>query len=128
MNIEELQTKDGFRLSGLVGTQPIFEITRDEDGRFRAKERILIQLRNQLKIIDEDVQGRKNRKSAVQEIMDKTFYLRSNVDSEIFKLNKLSYTPRVEDFKTNYKNALKIISNFTDKELWDFVQQNKSKI
>lgn len=38
---------------------------------------------------------------------------------EIFKLS---------NYKTNYKNALKILSNMSDEEVYQFVKSNKDKI
>jgi hypothetical protein len=109
----DLKTADGKHLKDLEFSTPLFEVLKAPDGKYYVGEVIVLNL-----------EYRKNPKKDIKKI----FHDKSKAEQEVFKINKLNYFPKIENYKENFKKSLKILSNFTDKELYDFVQLNKDKI
>lgn len=109
----DLKTADGKHLKDLEFSTPLYEVLKSPNGKYYIGEVIVLNL-----------EYHKKPKKDIQKI----YFDKDKAEQEVFKNNKLEYYPRFEDYKTNFKNCLKIIEKFSDQELHDFVQQHKSKL
>lgn len=108
-----LVTVDEVKVVDLEFSTSLFEVCKAPDGKFYIGEVIVLNL-----------EYRKNPKKDIKKI----YHSKEKAEQEVFKLNKLNYFPKIANYKDNFKKALKILSNFTDKELYDFVSLNENKI
>lgn len=122
-----LQTADEFLLSRMGQSEPLFEIVKQVGKPAVVKETVVMLVMGKLKATDEkdwtEFYGGETREQYLKSL----YYVKETAQEEAFKINKLTHYPKVEDYKNNFKKALRIISNFTDEELFSFVQANESK-
>lgn len=124
--MRDLQTADEFLLSRMNKTEPLFQIVKQVGKPAMVKETVVMLVMGQLKATDEkdwvEFYGETR-----EQYLNSLYYVKETAQEEAFKINKLTHYPKVEDYRNNFKKALRIISNFTDEELFSFVQTNESK-
>lgn len=109
----KLKTVDGVKLIDLEFSDRLHEVKKAEDGKYFVGEVIVLNL---------------DYRDKPEKDIKKIYHDKDKADQEVFKLNKLNYYPKIENYKDNFKKSLKILSNFSDKELYDFVNANKNKL
>lgn len=123
----EYQTVDKFGLKEIGDLEPMFQVVHHKGSPAVVKETIALIVRKKLKDTPKD-DWLRVRGQSKKEFLGSLYYVKETAEDEAFKINKLSYHPKLEDYKGNYKKALLIIANFTDAELVSFVSMNAHKI
>jgi hypothetical protein len=107
-----MKSKDGFVVGNLHSLEPLYKVTKNDFGKYVIKDMIALQLN-------------KMEPTLIKEELESIFYVKDNADYEVFRRNKLISYPILEDYKGNYKKALRILVDFTDEELLNFVTKNQ---
>lgn len=126
--MKKFKTADGFSLSKIGPTEPLFIVKKDKAYAAIISDSILMLVIKNMPFSEDGSEPLRSDDPKVIEYLSNVFYTKQNAEDEAFRLNKLSYHPRIEDHKGNYKKALKIIANFTDSELVSFVRINIHKV
>lgn len=125
--MKNLQTADEFLLNRMGQSEPLFEIVKQVGKPAVVKETVVMLVMGKLKATDEKDWAEFYGGETREQYLKSLYYVKETAQEEAFKINKLTHYPKVEDYRNNFKKALRIISNFTDEELFLFVQTNESK-
>ena len=109
----DLETEDKRTICELSFSAKLYEVVKDEKGFFVIDEIIVHQLSRRVPLNQKD--------------MKTIFYDKHGAEMLCFKNNKLKFDnnlPKLNDFKGNYKKALRMLANFTDEQLLEFVKLN----